>query len=95
MSRKHAKLVKLAKLNNECREEVELDWLVRRLLEEAQVDADLSGEYTLISICRVLEVLELVQSKQVTEVRDNTKTDHYFFIASDQLKGMMDNHPSF
>ena len=70
-------------------ENVEIDWLIKVLLDRSGVHPDKCDSETITKICKVLQRLCFVDSKKITEVKNETKIKHY--SATDELQELMDD----
>ena len=70
-------------------DEVKVDLLLAKLMEEANLHLDMDP-FKIISACHVLEIFELVDSGCVVEHTDDSVTRKYFFMATEKLKEMME-----
>ena len=71
--------------------EVKVDLLLDALLDEANLDVEDAD--AIINACYALEALKLAEgSEMTTESQDGTTvTDHYMFIATEKLRGLLAN----
>ena len=71
------------------RDEVKVDLLLAKLMEEADLYLDMEP-FKIISACHVLEKIELVVSSFMVEHTDDSVTRKHFFMATEKLKEMME-----
>ena len=69
------------------KETVKVDLLLERLMEKADVSDDTSGT---IAACNVLKKLKLAEcSFWTSKSEDGTFTEHYIFIATEELRELL------
>jgi hypothetical protein len=68
---------------------LKVDRQLKAVLEASNVDLD--EHNSVLCICKLLEILELAESKKITVRENGTSTDHYIFFSTDKLQVLMDD----